>query len=113
MAESRRGPLEALLGQVEFLLVQLVVLHSSRTGHNSIAKQQHISELHHRLDVLERQLRVHAANAGLDSQVTLGQLRRSLARMLEQERLTEPEPRRSKRRVGKGRKPTRPTLNGS
>jgi ribosomal protein L29 len=108
MAQSRRGALEALLGQAEFLLVQLVVLHSSRTGHNSVAKQQHIAELHRRLDVVESQLRAHAANAGLNSQSTLGQLRRSLARMLERERLAEPKPRRSNRRIGRDRSRTRP-----
>lgn len=82
VAESRSRQIEDLLAEVEFLLVQLVVLDRSSGPHHNAHQQQRISRLHRRLDMAEHQLRAHASEFGLDAHVTLGQLRRSLVEML-------------------------------
>lgn len=79
MDEARRQRLEDLLTQADLLLTQLVVFHQSTNPHHNARQQLRISELHRRLDVVERQLRMHAAQIGIDADATLSHIHRALA----------------------------------
>ena len=77
-----RRTLPDLLQDAEFLLVQLVVLHRTGGPHSALQRGKRIAELHRKLDAVEYLLRSHAAQLGLDTTITLGQLRRELARLV-------------------------------
>jgi type II secretory pathway component PulJ len=94
--------------EAQFLLVQLVTFHRSNNPHHSPRQQQRIAELHRRLDVIERQLRMRAAELGDDTKGTLGELRRTLVDKVDRRKGADPHYFGPERRKAQRRKtPTR------
>jgi hypothetical protein len=79
---ARRRLLADLLADAEFLLVQIVLLHQEHGPHLIRGRAQRLANLHRKLDEIEKELRERAAVLGLDTSVTLGELRRRLARLV-------------------------------
>ena len=77
-----------LLAEIDFLLVQLITLHSTTGPHRMREHQMRMAALHRRLDHLERQLRMRV---GEDDLSTLGQLRRRLDQVSERRQRHDPD----------------------
>ena len=71
--------LSDLLSETDFLLVQLITLHSTTGPHRMRDQQMRMAALHGRLDQLEYSLRQRAAELGEDPEGSLGHIRRRLA----------------------------------
>jgi hypothetical protein len=76
-SDGRRRVTDAL-AELDFVLVQLITLHSDAGAHHSRDQHLRIAALHRRADYLEHRLRRRAAELGEDDRATLGHLRRLL-----------------------------------